>query len=223
MVDKAETSVGQINASAFALAYLVGQLCQHDPRLFPAVFLGTLQQRCIYAVPRYLSTQQFKDRGSYMEALGYKRTGESQAWQDEATYFERMRGLVSLLAAFMQSPMQNHPHGLPAAWAWLARILNQKPRSATAAVLDAFLRTAGFMLHKTYGKQFIKILIFIKTDFAARLDQDAKYPARRAARDQLLQYIDTRAFQTEPEGRRPEAAQKGDASSNIAISGDDYH
>lgn len=55
--------------------------------------------------------------------------------------------------------------GATAAWAWLARLLNQKPQRITATVLLAFLKPTAHLLAKRYPRQFAKLLAFLRTTY----------------------------------------------------------
>lgn len=94
------------------------------------------------------------------------------------------------------------PEALERAWAWLARALNRLPATRlTASSLLNFLKMAGFRLHREYGRQFFKLLLFVNDEFLRRLEA-AGDPDARAAHTRIRTYLQDREFQEEPEGRR---------------------
>jgi len=42
-------------------------------------------------------------------------------------FMQRLRGFMLFYAAYMQVDHAQHPHGMQAAWAWVARLLNKVP------------------------------------------------------------------------------------------------
>ena len=107
---------------------------------------------------------------NFCRSLGYivKDGGEVEQ-QDK--FLRRMSGFVRLYAAITissapSSQRPNHPHGVNAAWSWLARIANVEPRpDVTATVIGDLLSVAGRELHRTYGRQFIKVIKLIADEY----------------------------------------------------------
>jgi nucleoporin GLE1 len=92
-------------------------------------------------------------------------------------------------------------HGLPAAWSYVARVLNHVPASrSAAAALMAFLNTAGYGMNRAYGAQFVKMLHSLYDgflpDLAAHGDPDA-----RAVGTRLRTYLERTQYCEVPEGR----------------------
>ena len=56
---------------------------------------------------------------------------------------------------------------------WLASLLNSRPQRHTAAVLAAFLEVCSPMMSRTYGRQFIKIVVYIRATFAPMLPAES--------------------------------------------------
>jgi hypothetical protein len=61
----------------------------------------------------------------------------TKVFEEEGPYFDRMVGYVSLYAAYVQldTKGQPHPHGTSFGWKWIARLLNEKPRTSAACCL----------------------------------------------------------------------------------------
>ena len=86
-----------------------------------------------------------------------------------------MSGYMRLWASMVVSsippgPIRPHPQGPEQGWAWFTRVLNIEPRpDITATLLLDFLQVTGHLLHKTYNKQFIKVLQYLLTDYLPRI------------------------------------------------------
>jgi hypothetical protein len=100
-----------------------------------------------------------------MQALGYKKKlsakdeNDPASYETEEQYFERMSGILSLYAAFTQINFPGkHPHGLSHAWAWLARVLNIKPRRITAQLVLTFLEVREIDLWILYCRSMLPIV-----------------------------------------------------------------
>lgn len=99
--------------------------------------------------------------------------------------------------------------GLPCAWLFLSRLLNQwaeRPKASstrcTAAVLEAFLDACGHALFLAYRKQFFKLLRAIETGPLPRLVEAAHTdPNLRAGCARIQLYLEEKKYQHEPEGR----------------------
>lgn len=64
----------------------------------------------------------------------------------------------------------NHPRDLQYAWKWLATILNEEPKEAlTALLLDAFISNSMHKLYAMYGRQFEKLINFIREIFIDKI------------------------------------------------------
>jgi nucleoporin GLE1 len=162
-------------------------VCKADPT-FADLVLANFHRRCVYTEPRYLGRKAYASDKEYMTAYGFGESSDSKTgFEEEDAYFERMSGYINLFAAFVQIPLADHPHGLNEAWKWLARVLNQKPRTATASVLGAFLEQAGYQLLQSFPRQMRKVLVFIERDFLGRCLENT--PARKAAKKRLEVFL----------------------------------
>ena len=110
---------------------------------------------------------------------------------------------VKLYAAMIQTEIKGirHPHGLAEGWKWLAMFLNTLPATtATAFALHAFLKMAGFALHKKYGSQFMKMLDVVSRQFIPTLKEQGSRVQPEAI-NYLHDYLNDKKHLTEPEGR----------------------
>lgn len=85
------------------------------------------------------------DGPPHFRLQGYKVSSKG-AVESEDMFLNRMRGIVRLYAAVVQTPplpvgpTLPHPHSLEYGWAWLARVLNMEPHpTLTATAIGDFL------------------------------------------------------------------------------------
>ena len=217
------------NSAAFPLAMVALYIAVQHPT-FTDIFVASLGEKCIYITPVYLAAKSYPNTHAYMLALGYEEIasetpGTPPTVDTEEQYFERVVGYVCMYAAFIEFDEPRHTHGAEYGWKWLARILNQKPRSATASALYAFLSTAAHGLLKKYPTQMRKLLQFVNTDFINRLDLTT--PSRKAAVAVLALWLQTtlHLLQTTgqipmPEGKNMPMSQESDTSHQELHEGD---
>lgn len=212
LVDVAIDRIRLHSESAFAFALVGLELAVLDPA-FNDLFLANFHINCPYTVPRYLKRNQYASLPDYMRACGYteKKDGP-HGFEEESSYFEKMAGLIALFAAYTQIPYDRHPHGPAQGWVWLARLLNQEPKTATGTVLITFLETAGYQLSQQYPRQMQKVFDFIQKDFFPRLDISTPPRKASAARLQLFLEAYHKAGRrlTEPRGRHLPQRAAGD-------------
>ncbi|KJE90568.1 hypothetical protein CAOG_08555 [Capsaspora owczarzaki ATCC 30864] len=130
------------------------------------LLVASMHVACPMTVPVVVPRLADMSDEDYRVALGYKSD------EDEGKYIERMTGIVTFYAAIVQVdslPGMKNPVGIDVGWRWVARTLNMRPRKVTPSVLLAFLSVAGHSLHKTYKKQFAKLLQFVASDYSARM------------------------------------------------------
>ena len=222
LVSQGETRVALQLSSAYSFGAVVLGVCRNDSTLW-SCFYAMLCERCVYAIPKYADRKSHPSQTAHMLAMGYQQHTDDKGvatWEEEQAYFERQQGYTALYAAVCQyttpHSATSHIHSLPQAWLWLSRICNQEPRSATASVLYAFLSTAAFAMHRRYGQQMAKLLMYVRQEVLGRLERtgQAKTPARKAsmARLQLwlnaeLEVLRRTGQLSEPEGRQLPAGQ----------------
>lgn len=226
MVSFVKSKVRLQNSAAFPYAMVALHIAMKHPD-FNDILLASLGEKCIYITPQYLDRKAYKDARTYQLALGYEEISPDDSKQQEGVaaapyfegeeqYFERMVGYVSFYGAYVQMLFQGHPHGIERGWVWLARVLNQAPRTATASIIHAFLSMAGKSLHQMYPTQTMKVLQFLYTDFVMRCPDTS--PPRKAAQAVLalwlantIQGVLQGSF-PEPEGRQMPVQQESDVS-----------
>jgi len=216
--------IGPKPSAAFPIAYVAAILC-HKFRPLVDLFLGCLYSKCVFCIPAFPVRESFKSGEEYKIALGYQQTAD-KAWEPEDTYDERMKAYVSLYAAFVQTQMPAHPHGLGYGWKWIATLLNVTPPLPTAATaLTAFLEMSGYMMFKVYKKHFVKLLAVIKNEYHPVLTQVCKSgpPETRATQVGLIiKEFEEKRDLKRPEGQDPPRTQSGDSSHQHIRPGDNH-
>ncbi len=153
-------------------------------------------------------------------------------------YYARMAGFVTLYAALLQQSTCAHfqppseemilrsvtnPLGMPAAWRWLARLLNQKPQRISATILLAFLKPSSHALNRAYPRQFLKLLKLIESDYLKKIHaliDTADAPEEKAALSNLetwlgntMKELNARRPLVEPEEAKMEVFKEPDDTS----------
>ncbi|XP_051194010.1 mRNA export factor GLE1 [Lolium perenne] len=186
---------------AFACGYVMLLVTNQVPDAMDYL-LAEFHKVCMYTVPKHLHALNAQARNTdYFRLIGYQE--EDGKLQSTEAYLVNVAAYVKLYAAMIQTEIKGvrHPHGLAEGWKWLAMFLNSLPAiTATACALHAFLKTAGFALHKKYGSQFMKILDVISRQFIPALkEQGPKVQAE--AISNLQNYLDDKKYLEEPEGQ----------------------
>jgi nucleoporin GLE1 len=231
LVVKGDEHIARHPGSAFAFGTFAAHVAANFPE-FTDIFVASINEKCPYTIPRYYTLAQCKgSKAEFKLRLGFKRIGDTKqnaagtgviTFESDDEYLERMSGVTRLFAAFTTADVKNHPYGIGEAWMWLARILNQKPKNATATVLHAFLQIAGFKMLQTYRNQFAKLLYFIHSTFLPLLAK--KSETQRASRTRVELYIESfmRSQRiNEPDGFRL-AAQQQSSTQREVINQEDY-
>ena len=150
--------------SAFRFAAVIVQLWSRFP-IFGKIFMAWFVQKCPYIIHYYPNREDFNDDHSYLTACGYTVKSDSKS-ESEESFLNKMRAMIKIYAAIIQSNAPNNPHDINNGWMWLALILNSPPLpNLTPAILHAFLFISAHKLLSTYQKQFMKLLIFIELTY----------------------------------------------------------
>lgn len=208
-----EAQVVKQQRFAFPLAAVALRVAVALPQ-FMDLLLALLHKACPLSVPAYPLHRKGSPTDEYLRSLGYRDVDAAEGGQrlelpDE--FVDRMQGYVLFYAALVQSEYPGHPHGLPHAWAYVARLLNHLPANRfTATALIAFLKVAGYAMCRQYGRQFAKLAAYIAKYFVGALQRAGAADAT-AATTRLQLYLTSQAYHKEPEGR---ALPRVDSSSN---------
>ena len=159
--------------SAFPIATVAIAISSAFPEV-RYLILGHFYKQCPFLVPFYIPKTEGTSEEDHYKSLGYECSGGTVEPQDK--FLKRMTGLVRLFAAIISSlpppGINNNPFGLELGWAFLARILNLRPRQDyTATALYEFLDVAGHALQRQYGKQFWKLLHVLIRDYLPKINE----------------------------------------------------
>ncbi|XP_037452566.1 protein GLE1-like isoform X1 [Triticum dicoccoides] len=186
---------------AFACGYVMLLVTNQVPDAM-GYLLAEFNKVCMYTVPKHLHALNAQARNTdYFRLIGYQE--EDGKLQSTEKYLVNVVAYVKLYAAMIQTEIKGvrHPHGLAEGWKWLAMFLNTLPAiPATAFALHAFLKVAGFSLHKKYGSQFMKILDVISRHFIPALKAQGS-KVQPEAINNLQNYLNDKIYLEEPEGQ----------------------
>lgn len=162
--------VNSVPAIAKSMATVINGIVEYNLPIFKDLIIGHLQERCPYLIPMNPKRNDFSDQPDrdvkYMVACGYAYDSKSQVLESEEKYLIRMRSIVLIYACFM---LQNN---LGQAWTWLVSFLSLKPRPViTATVLQAFLQEASKDMSSKFGRQYKKLIEFIKLDYLKMIEE----------------------------------------------------
>ncbi|CAA7033835.1 unnamed protein product [Microthlaspi erraticum] len=169
-------------ANPYACSYVVVYVTSKFPQAMD-VLLAEFHRACVYTIPR---------------------NDDDDTAIHSSDYYERIDSVMRLYGALVQTDVGENIHGIDHGWAWLARFLNktQPHNKATATALNAFLRSAGFGLHRRYRCQFLKLMSVVREHFLAKLiaEKDDCSGLQTIVSD-ITAYLDDRMYLEEPQGR----------------------
>lgn len=186
---------------AFACGYVMLLVTNQVPEAMDYL-LAEFHKVCVYTVPKHLHALNAQARNrDYYRLIGYQE--ENGQLESTEKYLTNVAAYVKLYAAMIQTEIKgvHHPHGLAEGWKWLAMFLNTLPATtATACALHAFLKMAGFALHKKYGSQFMKVLDVISRCFLPVLKEQGSKVQPEVVNN-LQNYLNDKIYLEEPEGQ----------------------
>lgn len=154
---------------AYKIAPVIVILWSNVP-MFSIYFQSHLFINCPYAIPYFPVKEENQNDVEYMIICGYQLDKNGSIETDES-FQNRIYNLIGLYSAIIQCNMsERHPQDMHYAWRWLAMILNDKPRTVISAlILDSFLSMSTHKLYQIYGKQYLKLIQFIKNVYIERI------------------------------------------------------
>lgn len=159
--------------SAFPLATVTVALWSQFPE-FGKLLEAYFHRQCPYLVPMYLPQKEGQTDKEFYLSRGYTYNDEGVV-EKQDKFLKRMSGIFTFRCAIWiaKTPQflnTGNPHGPKYGWEWLASFINLKPESdISATLLHNFFHVCGSEFFKCYGKQFIKIIKLISTDYLAIL------------------------------------------------------
>jgi len=189
---------------AFPAATLALALWDKFPD-FGKLLLAYMFEMCPFLVPFHPQQTVGQSDREYYTLLGYKYEKDVVEPQDK--YLKRMTGLGRLYAALSVSHLPrsslttNHPHPPARLWCWLTSVLNLSPHTdVTASLILDILKVSGHTMFASYGKQFGKLLEFIKSKYFNQLESVKSVGGPTVNLDQFLLTAIRGCSIGEPEG-----------------------
>jgi len=144
IIKQAENEISINKIMAFPMAQIFSNIVNNHKPFFK-IFMGRLYKKCIYLIPSYGNKTNDKSNEEYLKEIGYKKLTEGM--EIESRYYERIKGMVLLFSAIIQTPntSENSNLNIASSWRWLARLLNMPPRKITSFVLITFLEVNIFI------------------------------------------------------------------------------
>jgi len=155
--------------TAFEVASIVTELWKIHPD-FGVLLYARFKQKCPCLIPYNAEKTNEETDEDYYKSLCYNYTNGVVEKQDK--YVKRMTGIVRLFAAIIVTESKSGKAlGIGQAWMLIAATVKLVPQlDVTAVLLYEILIITGYSLKQTYGRQFIKMLEYINTNFLAKID-----------------------------------------------------
>ncbi|XP_067626574.1 mRNA export factor Gle1 isoform X2 [Eurosta solidaginis] len=179
-VNQGETAISSNPQAAFPVASVVVSLWKLIPD-FGKLFLAYIFKESPFLVPLH-----GKSIGEYND-------------------LKRQAGITRLYAAVMitngrRAEGPTHPFGIDHAWRWLVDFTNLEPMpDVSATLILEMLQTLGYVMCRTYGRQFTKLLLYIQRDYFPKLAQVDEGGPRTRLEMLFINYISQNQI-PEPQG-----------------------
>ncbi|XP_068148577.1 mRNA export factor Gle1 [Drosophila tropicalis] len=172
-VSQCETSISSNPQAAFPFASVIITLWKLLPD-FGKIFLAYIYKESPFLVPYVIPQHSNQTTEQYLKTIGY-RLSEKNEMEKPDIYLKRQTGLARLYAAVIMTPGRKsdgpaHCFGLEEGWRWLAHFVMVQPLpDVSATLMMEMLHNLGFDMWRTYGKQFVKLLLYIQTHYIPQL------------------------------------------------------
>ncbi|XP_034651235.1 nucleoporin Gle1 [Drosophila subobscura] len=172
-VSQSETAISGNPQAAFPFASVIVTFWKLLPD-FGKVFLAYLYKESPYLVPYVIPQQPGQTAEQYLKSMGYRLSDKNELEKPDM-FLKRQTGIARLYAAVIITPGRKadgpaHCFGLEEGWRWLAHVVHVKPLpDISATLIMEILQTLGFELWRTYGKQFLKLLLYIHVSYMPQL------------------------------------------------------
>lgn len=156
--------------TAFEVASIVTELWKTHPD-FGILLYARFKQKCPCLIPYNAEKTNEETDEEYYKSLRYNYTNGVVEKQDK--YVKRMTGIVRLFAAIIVTESKGGKAlGIGQAWMLIAATVHLVPQlDVTAILLYETLMITGYSLKQTYGRQFIKMLEYINTNYMKKIDE----------------------------------------------------
>ncbi|XP_022220346.2 nucleoporin Gle1 [Drosophila obscura] len=172
-VSQSETAISGNPQAAFPFASVIMTFWKLLPD-FGKVFLAYLYKESPYMVPYVIPQQPGQTAEQYLKSMGYRLSDKNELEKPDM-FLKRQTGIARLYAAVIITPGRKadgpaHCFGLEEGWRWLAHVVHVKPLpDISATLIMEILQTLGYELWRTYGKQFLKLLLYIHISYMPQL------------------------------------------------------
>ncbi|XP_037932314.1 nucleoporin Gle1-like [Teleopsis dalmanni] len=196
-VEQGDVLIGSVSQAAFGIASIIVSLWKVLPE-FGALFLATLYKESPYLVPYYVTKQTQQSTEDYLKTLGYKF--KKGMLENQEQFLKRQTGYARLFSAIMitsgrKIDEQPHPFGKEHCWSWLTNFINMEPfPNVSTTILYEVLKTVSANLYETYGKQFLKLIIFIRHTYIPKVKEINSDGLTVRLEVLLDEYLKTKSF-----------------------------
>ncbi|XP_017001143.3 mRNA export factor Gle1 [Drosophila takahashii] len=172
-VSQTETAISSNPQAAFPFASVIVTFWKLLPD-FGKVFLAYMYKESPFLVPYVVPQQQGQTAEAYLRSIGYRLTEKNELEKPDM-FLKRQSGIARLYAAVIITEGRKAAGSEPCfeleeGWLWLAHMVNVKPLpDISATLIMEILQTLGFELWRTYGKQFVKLLLYIQNIYVPQL------------------------------------------------------
>lgn len=174
-VNQSDTAISSNPQAAFPFASVINSFWKLLPD-FGNIFLAYMYKESPYLVPYVIPQQQGQTPQQYLKTMGYRLSDQNELEKPDM-FLKRQTGISRLYAAVIITPGRKvdgpvQCFGLEEAWGWLTHIMLVKPLpDICATMIMEMLQTLGFELLRTYGRNFLKLLMYIQTIYMPQLTQ----------------------------------------------------
>jgi len=156
--------------TAFEVASIVTELWKIHPD-FGILLYARFKQKCPCLIPYNAEKTNEETDEEYYKSLCYNYTNGVVEKQDK--YVKRMTGIIRLFAAIIVTESKSGKAlGIGQAWMLIAATVNLVPQlDITAIFLHEILMITGYSLKQTYGRQLIKMLEYINTNYMKKIEE----------------------------------------------------
>lgn len=174
-VSQSDTAISSNPQAAFPFASVINSFWKLLPD-FGKIFLAYMYKESPYLVPYVIPQQQGQTPEQYLKTMGYRLSDQNELEKPDM-FLKRQTGISRLYAAVIITPGRKADgpvqcFGLEEAWGWLTHIMLVKPLpDICATMIMEMLQTLGFELWRAYGRNFLKLLLYIQTIYMPQLTQ----------------------------------------------------
>ncbi|XP_017126493.1 nucleoporin Gle1 [Drosophila elegans] len=172
-VSQSETAISSNPQAAFPFASVIITFWKLLPD-FGKIFLAYMYKESPFLVPYVIPQQQGQTPEQYLKTIGYRLSDKNELEKPDI-YLKRQTGVARLYAAVIitqgrKAAGPDECFELNEGWLWLAHMVRVKPiPDISATMIMEMLQTLGFELWRSYGKQFMKLLIYIQNIYMPQL------------------------------------------------------